>query len=176
MGNESWILGQIPPGTTRITELGAGDGGLLRKIYRRFPQIPIAACDLMPRPAGLPEAIEWIEADLFDAPMPDRGGVVIANLFLHHFTDAQLAQLGERLVHYDAIIVNEPLRARLPLWLGKLASPALHPITRHDMRVSIEAGFIAGEMPASLGLDGGPFSISESSTWRGSQRMLVLRR
>jgi hypothetical protein len=42
--------------------------------------------------------------------------------------------------------------------------------------VSIEAGFIEGEIPATLGLDAEQFVITESSTWRGSQRVLVLRR
>ena len=175
MGNESWILSQIPPTTPRITELGAGDGSLLRQIHTQFPSIPLTGCDLMPRPTGLPEAVEWIQANLFMSPPEHRQGTVVANLFLHHFTDTQMAHLGELMAEFDTIIVNEPLRARLPRLLGKLASPMVHPITRHDMRVSIEAGFRPGELPTTLGLDAGEFTISESSTWCGSLRMLALR-
>lgn len=176
MGNESWILAQIPASTSQITELGAGDGGLLEKIHRKFPQTPTSAIELMPRPAGLPKAIAWTQADIFDAPMENSGGTVIANLFLHHFTDEQLTSLGQGLATYDTIIINEPLRARLPQFLGKLASPLVNAITRHDMRVSIEAGFIEGEIPSVLGLNSEQFRIAESSTWRGSQRVLALRR
>lgn len=175
MGNESWILSQIPQDTPRIAEFGAGDGGLLKRIHHRHPDTPLAAIDLMPRPADLPDSVDWLQADLFETdPDPgSHGGTVIANLFLHHFSDAQLPELGRRLSAYDTIIINEPLRARLPMLMGRIATPFIHSITRHDMRVSIEAGFIAGELPRLLNLDDSRFQIEESSTCRGSQRMLA---
>ncbi|MDX1681377.1 MAG: hypothetical protein R3242_11685, partial [Akkermansiaceae bacterium] len=48
MGNEAWILRQIPGDTPRITEFGAGDGGLLKRIHQRHPDTPLSAIDLMP--------------------------------------------------------------------------------------------------------------------------------
>jgi hypothetical protein len=56
--------------------------------------------------------------------------------------------------------------------LGKLATPFVHPITRHDMRVSIEAGFRHGELPAALGVS---HRVRESVSWRGSLRIFAQR-
>jgi hypothetical protein len=173
MGNDEWILRQLSPDTTQITEIGAGDGNLLGKIHSRFPQIPLTALDLAPKPADMPLAIKWIQGDVFEMTGVKTEGTVIANLILHHFTDRQLSSLGKWLGEFDHIIVNEPLRSRVPAFFSKFSHPFVHPITRHDMRVSIEAGFLHDEIPNSLGLAPPHFSISQSSTWRGSQRMLA---
>jgi hypothetical protein len=170
MGNERWIASMIPAGTRHITEIGAGDGHLLSHLACEFPQAEITAYDLAPRPAHLPSSVKWTQGDLFTQAPPAHGGTLIANLFLHHFTDPQLRDLGEWMCGFDTLLINEPLRARLPLLLGKLATPFVHPITRHDMRVSIEAGFQKGELPAALGLD---LHIRESVSWRGSIRIFV---
>lgn len=175
MGNDSWILKKIPANTPRITEIGSGDGNLLSKIHKQFPSIPLTACDLAPRPESLPAAIEWLRADLLENPPPSHGGTLIANLILHHFTDQQLDQLSPWIASFDTIIINEPLRSPVPGHLGRLAHPFIHPITRHDMRVSIEAGFVTNELPSLLHLDGKAFIIRETSTWRGSQRVVASR-
>jgi hypothetical protein len=173
MGNESWVAAVIPKSARSITEIGAGDGHLLSRLVREHPQADIIAYDLAPRPADLPTAVKWIQGDLFAQPPPPPGGVLIANLFLHHFTDPQLSELGKWMSTFDAIIINEPLRATLPLLMGKLAWPFIHPITRHDMRVSIEAGFRLGELPAALGLERIGYRIQESSSQRGFIRMVA---
>jgi hypothetical protein len=175
MGNEAWILSNLHPNLTNITEIGAGCGGLLSKIHSILPQANLTAYDLAPRPADLPESIHWIQSDIFENPPIQTKGVLIANLILHHFTDPQLTQLGSWIRNFDTIITNEPLRSPLPALLGKLAYPFIHPITRHDMRVSIEAGFVRGELPTLLDLPSAGFEIRESSTWRGAQRMLAYR-
>lgn len=176
MGNTGWILHHLPTATPHITEIGAGDGALAAAIHALRRGTPITTIDLAPRPDGLPDGIEWIQGDLLEAPAVRPGGTLVANLILHHFTDDQLARIGRWLESFDTWVVNEPLRARTPLLLGRLATPFIHPVTRHDMRVSIEAGFVDGELPATLGLDRDRFTIRESSTWRGSQRMLAYRR
>ena len=173
MGNDDWILRKLSSKTEQVTEVGAGDGELLKKIHGLFPKAHLTAYDLAPGPDGLPEAINWVQGDVFENQNRQHQGTVIANLILHHFTDTQLSRLGQWLQSFDHIIVNEPLRSRLPACLSKLAHPFIHPITRHDMRVSIEAGFIHDEIPNALGLDPTGFSIRQSSTWRGSQRMLA---
>ncbi|MFN7342184.1 MAG: hypothetical protein ACK5TA_02495, partial [bacterium] len=103
------------------------------------------------------------------------GGILIANLILHHFTDTQLIALAEKIKEFDQIIINEPLRGRIPAFLAKLATPFIHPITRHDMRVSIEAGFIQNEIPSLLAFESHGFHFQETYTWRGSQRVLAWR-
>jgi hypothetical protein len=167
MGNERWITSMIPENTRHITEIGAGEGHLLSRLARKHPQAEITAYDLAPRPAHLPASVKWIQADLFTQAPPETGGILIANLFLHHFTDEQLAVLGNWMRRFDTLLINEPLRASFPLILGKLATPFIHPITRHDMRVSIEAGFRTGEIPASLGLENLGFRIQETASQRG---------
>lgn len=175
MGNDSWILRNISTETPSITEIGTGDGNLLSKIHNRFPAIPLIACDLAPRPDSLPDAVEWIRGNILEKPPETNGGTLIANLILHHFTDEQLEQLAPWIANFDHIIVNEPLRSPIPRYMGLLANPLVNAITRHDMRVSIEAGFVTNELPTLLQLGGKGFVIHETSTWRGSQRMLASR-
>ena len=173
MGNESWIIRSIAGASpTHISELGAGDATLLTQLARLHPQAEIHAYDLAPRPNKLPESVTWHRGDLLLQPPPAHGGTLIANLFLHHLSDSQLDACAPWLASFDTLIFNEPLRARLPLVLAKVANPFIHPITRHDMRVSIEAGFLPGELRKLLNLD--PiFSIAERPTLRGSLRMFA---
>ena len=59
--------------------------------------------------------------------------------------------------------------------LGKLAAPFVHPITRHDMRVSIEAGFAPGELAKTLKLEEEGFKFREMTDWRGAISVLASR-
>ena len=178
MGNERWILRTLKlfPDTapSMICEIGAGDGDLATKIHRRFPNIRITACDLAPRPAGLDPAIDWRSGDIFQqAPPP--GGVLVANLFLHHFEGDDLRRLGETCEGFDMLIFNEPDRSCLAAFLGTLLYPFINHVTRHDMQVSIRAGFRSGEMAALMGLDVSIWKIRETSTWRGARRVIAWR-
>ncbi|MCU0778111.1 MAG: hypothetical protein MUF86_10660 [Akkermansiaceae bacterium] len=178
MGNERWILrvlGRLPDSAASvICELGAGDGGLAGKIQRRFPSSRVTACDLAPRPAGLDEAISWRCGDVFQQP-PPPGGVLVANLFLHHFEGADLRRLGELCEGFDALVFNEPDRSRIASFLGTMLHPFVNHVTRHDMQASIRAGFHKGEMAGLMGLDGPLWKIRETSTWRGARRMVAWR-
>lgn len=175
MGNEAWIIRNLDPKTSSISELGAGDGALLSKIHAKHPGRAIHAYDLAPKPPGLSEAIHWHQGDFLESPLAQTGGTLIANLILHHFTDEQLIVLGEKFKEFDRIIINEPLRNSVPAFLAKLATPFVHAITRHDMRVSIEAGFIRNEIPSLLAFEKHGFHFQETYTWRGSQRVLAWR-
>jgi hypothetical protein len=181
MGNERWILrslARFPAVVARgIHEWGAGDGALVEKIARKFPHAEITAHDLAPRPRFANEIdgqIDWRQGDLFAAP-PSAGGVLVANLFLHHFDDGMLHELGRRCEGHDVLLFNEPDRARLPLMLGALLHPLVNHVTRHDMRVSILAGFRAGEIQWAMGLKAGEWHIGETSTWRGARRVIAWR-
>ncbi len=178
MGNERWILRalkQFPDAAaSMICEIGAGDGELAAKIRRRFPNIRITACDFAPRPAGLDHAIDWRSGDIFQhAPPP--GGVLVANLFLHHFEGEDLRRLGKIYEGFDMLIFNEPDRSRIAAFLGTLLHPFVNHVTRHDMQVSIRAGFRGGEMAALMGLDTSVWKIRETSTWRGARRVIAWR-
>jgi hypothetical protein len=178
MGNEHWICrntGRFSEATDRgIVEIGAGDGSLCTRLAKRFLNAPVAAYDLAPRPAGLLPRILWHQGDLFEVKEPPAGGVLIANLFLHHFEEDALAELGHRWVAgFEVVIFNEPDRARVPHVLGNLMHPWINQVTRHDLHASINAGFAAGEMARSLNLDPSHWKIEETSTWRGARRVLA---
>ena len=174
MGNERWIRRNVlkfPKATGQgIVEVGAGDGRLCRKLATHFPGVEISAYDLAPPPSDLPSGITWHRGDLFEQA-PRSGGVLIANLFLHHFEAEALLKLGRWMENFAVLLINEPDRAPLPHLLGGLMHPFINHITRHDMHVSIDAGFSRGEIQRLLGLD--DWKIRESSTWRGSRRVVA---
>jgi hypothetical protein len=171
MGNERWIMSMIPNAVRPITEIGAGDGHLLFRIVNQHPDSAIVAYDLAPRPLRLPARADWKQGDLFSQAPPQTGGTLIANLFLHHFDEPQLRELGKWMGAFDTLIINEPLRAGFPLLMAKLAAPFIDPITRHDMRVSIEAGFIPGELATWLDLRKQGFHVIETTDWKGALRL-----
>jgi len=179
MGNERWVCRMVrrfPEAVGRgIVEIGAGDGALCGKLARLFPQARVAAYDLAPAPADLDSRVEWRRGDIFAAPAPEPGGILVANLFLHHFEKDSLAALGRWFEMFEVLVFNEPDRARLPHFLGGLMHPWINRVTRYDMHVSIRAGFAAGEIPGLLGLDPGRWQIRETSTWRGARRVLASR-
>ena len=80
----------------------------------------------------------WREDRQF-IPPPLRGGIPVA--------------LGRWIDDADLLVFNEPDRANLPHGLGRLMHPWINHVTRHDMHVSITAGFAAGEIQRLLGLD-----------------------
>lgn len=175
MGNERWILRQARgmAGAARrgIVEWGAGSGELLRKLSSLGPA---GGVDLAERPAGLPEGVAWRQADVFADD--SSGGVLVANLFLHHFEQDGLRRLGRRMEGFEAVVVVEPWRSRTALALGRAILPMVSPVTRHDMLVSIRAGFRPGELATALGLDGCRWKISESVDFRGGLRWCARQR
>ena len=179
MGNERWIcrtVSRFPDEANRgIVEIGAGDGILCNKLAKLFPQAAVAAYDLAPVPADLDSRIAWHRGDLFTKPAPAGGGVLVANLFLHHFEGDALTALGRWLENFELLVFNEPDRAALPHVLGGLMHPWINRVTRHDMHVSIRAGFAAGEITRLLALDPSCWRARESSTWRGARRVVVSR-
>jgi len=174
MGNERWILSQLqkhPDATAKgVLELGAGDGHLLRKIHERFPRSRVCGADLLDRPLHLPQEIEWRTGDLTTLTPTQDYGVLVANLFLHHFCDESLAWFTAWLPHVSLVILNEPLRNSRSHFWGRLLRPWLHEVTRHDMHVSIDAGFLPGELPRLWHAQLGDWRIEETESWPGACR------
>lgn len=179
MGNERWIcrtIRELPDHAARgIVELGAGEGTVAGLLARMFPASDITACDLAARPAGLDERVIWRQGDILADETPLRGAVLVANLFLHHFEGDALRRLGRICDGFEVVVFNEPDRALLPHLLGLFMWPAIHRVTRHDMHVSIRAGFAAGELPDLLGLDRRIWRFQETFTCRGARRVLGRR-
>jgi O-methyltransferase domain len=180
MGNERWVCRAVERFSAAtnlgISEIGAGDGRLSAKLADQYPSVPVAAYDLAPRPPELDARVKWIQGDLFTQPCPEPGGLVVANLFLHHFEGEALLALGRWMENAAVVIFNEPDRGRLPHVLGSLLWPWINRVTRHDMHVSISAGFVSGELVKLLGLDLRVWHFEENSTWRGGRGVIAWRR
>lgn len=187
MGNEQWIcetIRRLPAGKRQsILEIGAGDGALSMRLARLFPQSTITACDLVPRPPDLAPGVKWLEGDVFAIAATDSSknagaspsGLLVANLFIHHFEGVLLETLGRWFERFETLVINEPDRARLPHFCGLLIHPLVNAVTRHDMHVSIRAGFTEGELTRLLGLPPARWKIRETSTWRGARRVVACR-
>jgi 2-polyprenyl-3-methyl-5-hydroxy-6-metoxy-1,4-benzoquinol methylase len=52
-----------------VLEFGAGTGTLMRKLLVEGSALRLTGADVLPRPAGLSQEVEWIQADL-NAPLP----------------------------------------------------------------------------------------------------------
>jgi hypothetical protein len=153
--------GGAPP--HQIVELGAGDGTFLlavaRKLARRWRNVEAVLLDRRnivteQTRAGftaLGWACEIVQTDVFDwlARSPGESfDCVIANLFLHHFSDVRLRKLllyaAERT---NCFVACEPRRAPVVqaashlLWLI-----GCNHVTRHDAVASVRAGFVTREL------------------------------
>lgn len=178
MGNERWVL-RCLRGEKALAagciEWGAGTGELTAKIARAHPEAAVMACDLVPRPPNWDDRVAWFQGDLLSAPLPMRMGVVVMNLFLHHFEGEALATLARRCAQAEALVINEPLRARWPHALGWLLWPLINELTRHDLHASLRAGFAPGELPALLRLRENGWHWRERVSWRGAVRLQAWR-
>ena len=147
----------------QITELGAGDGNFLfrvaQKISAGWPDATARLLDLqkIATPKTLVDfvALGWrtetVVADVFDwPPTPAGDEVVIANLFLHHFEDARLAELFRQVSQRAKLFIAiEPRRAPWPLFCSRLVwAIGCNDVTRHDAVVSVRAGFSGHELSA----------------------------
>lgn len=178
MGNYRWIASRIRALAKEIdgwTEIGAGDGGISRVLDAT---VPVSGIDLAPRPENWPADWDWQQGDLFKllpscAASSQEG--LIANLFLHHFEASELGRIGalaqDRFVR---LVVSEPARYRIFHSLAHLLLPFVNRVTRHDMLVSIRAGFRRGELREALGL-GPEWRIAEKVTLFGSLRLEAWR-
>ncbi|MFN0126707.1 MAG: hypothetical protein ACKV19_08485 [Verrucomicrobiales bacterium] len=179
MGNERWIFRAVARQSQAagrgIVEWGAGDGSLAAKLAGRWPGAPVSACDLAPRPVGLSSRVGWRQADVLEEAPVAEGGILVANLFLHHFDSDALGLLGASCLGFDTLVFCEPDRSRLALALSWLLWPWIGRVTRHDMPVSIRAGFSSGELPALLKLSNAGWQVEESSTCCGARRIIARR-
>ena len=148
----------------RIVELGAGDGTLMLAVARRLAPIwPRAHVILVDRSdsvapqtlAGF-SSLGWeaqpLTRDVFEwLPEPALPvDLMVANLFLHHFEDAQLTSLFARLIAGALLFVAcEPRRGAVArAGCGLLRLLGCNEVTRHDAVISVQAGFRGRELSA----------------------------
>lgn len=156
MGNERWILERLgsQKNAKRVVELGAGEGKLTTRIKSQFNDLDVVAVDLIDRPPKIDNAVKWLQGNVLTADLPiDEKTVVVVNLFLHHLDADVLKLLGSKLSKAKTLIFAEPVRMRYALMLGYLIYPFVNRVTKHDMIVSIKAGFVPSELPAYFSED-----------------------
>jgi len=183
MGNFRWLEKQLAScigPDALIVEIGAGDGELARRVCARNPDMAARyhALDLAPQPAAWPAGATWHQADVCSdagAALLNRAGIVVANLVLHHFDDTALRRLGGLLTNCQVVLACEPCRRECHVWQGRLLFPILNRVTRHDMVVSIRAGFRGHELAAALGPGFAGQEIPASETLLGAYRALLRR-
>lgn len=179
MGNYRWITRQWRrPGDGAGAdwfELGSGDGPLAAELDEgEASQMSVTGVDFAPRPQGWPSNWRWLRGDLFETlgsigDSDGRAGL-LANLFLHHFEDADLGRLGQLIQdRFDRVICVEPARYRVFHWLSFFFFPLVNGVTRHDMQISIGAGFRKGELASLFGLSS-DWKVRESVSLLGGYR------
>jgi hypothetical protein len=138
-----------------IAEIGAGDGNIGRQVVRALSDRGISGkLLLVDRQRLKAEALdEWklesIEADVFEwLNRGQKAGVVIANLFLHHFEDGRLQELLVKCAGLcDCFVAAEPRRSGLAEWFaGRVKLVGCNDVTLHDAEVSVRAGFNGAEL------------------------------
>jgi hypothetical protein len=149
----------------RIVELGAGDGHFLLSVAKRvqglWPDTQAILVDqleaLDPRAgdefrhfgwqvrAEIAGAAEWLRQAQSQAAQ-----IIIGNLFFHQFETEPLAEMLRLAASSSRMVVAlEPRRSWLPRFCGRLLwAIGCGPVTRHDARISIRAGFVGGELSA----------------------------
>ncbi|EXI73278.1 MAG TPA: hypothetical protein PK440_20435 [Candidatus Accumulibacter phosphatis] len=157
----------------QVLEIGAGDGSLLLGVARglapTWPPVNLTLLDAQPLVERetiesyselgwnvvptVRDVLDWAAA-ITDPLLPKsataRWDLIVANLFLHHFEDADLAGLlGAIAARSDRLFACEPRRAWVALagsqLLGALGVSAL---TRADAVLSVHAGFKGRELSA----------------------------
>jgi len=181
MGNHRWIKSRLAtslqPGD-HIVEIGAGDATLADRL---LPLVNargarLSALDQAPKPHNWPPdpACQWQCGDLRNSSLLLEATVLVANLVLHHFTDQNLAEMNAQWLGTRVILASEPLRARP--WMRFALYPfGLHAVTRHDMAVSIRAGFRGDELSKAMGLTTPHWQTREHGTLFGAHRLEARR-
>lgn len=177
-GNHRWLeqeLRNCEPG--HVVELGAGCGSFARRLAR-WPGLRYTAVDLIPRPTGFPRKFRWIQGDAVTDLPKGEGGVLIANLFLHHLRDEELVYLGSKLAEgdYQRVLCCEPARFKHSHALGYLTRLlGINYVTRFDLHASINAGFREKELPQTLGFCSSGWNVQTEQTLLGIYRMSATR-
>jgi len=175
----------------RITELGAGDGRFLLRTAQTlaslWPKVNVTLLDQQRSVSNstlagfaalgwqaeeiVADALRWAE----DASQPVE--VVVANLFLHHLSEAQLRSLFGALAGRARLLMAvEPRRGAWPLTCSRLLwMIGCNAVTCCDAAVSVRAGFAGRELSA-LWPPSGDWELSESRAGLFSHRFVARRK
>ena len=193
MGNVRIMAGVLRgAGPRRLVEIGAGDGrfalSLARKLGERWRGSGIVLVDranaTRAETRAAFERLGWraetVRADVFDwiqKPPPEAYDAMVANLFLHHFSDAQLSALFTAIAKSARLFVAvEPRRSAFCFGFSRLLwMLGCNRVTRHDAPVSVRAGF-AGQDLSRLWPDADGWMIEERAAGWFSHLFVARRR
>ncbi|MCZ6672181.1 MAG: class I SAM-dependent methyltransferase [Verrucomicrobia bacterium] len=182
MGTRRWFGRTLPDlvGTSgRILELGAGHGLLSDFLRRRHDQASLwqwHALDIKPVPSRVTKGLQWHQADLMQFGDYNTFEVVFGNFILHQFDETKLQSLGDRFQQGPrALVFQELWRTSAFYWGSLLLTLFMHPVTKHDARVSVRAGFRGQELADQLGLDSATWTVKVEYSPMGAYRMVALR-
>jgi SAM-dependent methyltransferase len=160
------LTAYLPSPPRRILEIGCGDGSFMlavaRRLHRKWPSVELVLLDrqslVTPDCIADFAAIGWkarvVESDIFDWGSFSAAGehfdAVTANLFLHHFKDADLSRILAAMSAIAPVFLGtEPLRKPFPLLASRmLRVVGANEVTRHDAPASVRAGFAGKELSA----------------------------
>lgn len=201
MGNARWLAEPVRARwkggdgvPRRAADLGTGDGWVTWQTLRRLgregdtgdsrrlmlvDRQPVVSDDTLKRFRGIGWRTTVVAEDAREALLrPDVAGgdLVLANLFLHHFDDEALrGLLAAAAGACQLMVACEPRRSVLARWgarlLGGIGCGA---VTRHDARVSVEAGFRDRELSA-LWPAGAGWRMDERRVGPFSHRLVAWR-
>jgi hypothetical protein len=167
--------GEAAPRT--ILDLGTGDGAFMLTVARalkaRWSGVTVTLLDrqsIVSRQtqdafAALGWTAEPVAGDVLaylEALPPASVDIITANLFLHHFTEAQLTRLLELAAQAAPLLVAcEPRRNKFALRSSRLLwAIGFNEVALHDAIVSVRAGFGGQELSALWPRDSG-FDLEE---------------
>lgn len=175
-----------------LLELGAGDGSMILRVAQRraarWPDVSVTLLDRLnvvaPQTLDGLRQVGWtprvVAMDVFDwlaKPDDTRWDIVFANLFMHHFSSSELAQLLRGVAARTRVFLCcEPRRAALPLAGSHLVGLlGAGPVTRRDAVSSVRAGFRAQEL-SDLWPDSKDWVLDEYAAGPFSHCFLAIRK
>lgn len=162
----------------KIIELGGGDGTFMLSVARRLrwrdvdlvlvDQQNIVGAGTRAGFAALGWRLSVRQGDIFDflGHGSEAADIVAANLFLHHFADAELARLLRGAAALAPLFVAcEPQRSVLALTGSRmLFAVGCNDVSRHDAVASVRAGFAGTEL-SWLWPSGEGWRLHEAPAW-----------
>jgi 2-polyprenyl-3-methyl-5-hydroxy-6-metoxy-1,4-benzoquinol methylase len=116
--------------------------------------------------AGNP-AVQLLQEDAFTHQPAEPYDCAVASMCFHHFSDAQILTLLQRLRGFvlNSVLVNDLRRSRLAYLAARLLLAGTPPGVRHDALLSIRRGFQISELSALLRQLGNVTVSVESARW-----------
>lgn len=145
----------------RVLDIGSGscDIPLAISLWARMHRIPlhITCLETSGRAVDIARdrlaraddpAVRLLHEDVFSHQPLEPYDCAVASLCFHHFSDAQILALLQRLRGFviGSLLINDLRRSRLASLGAGLLLACAHKGVRHDALLSIRRGFTAGEL------------------------------